>query len=123
MFEDNIPGFILLKKRIKRKELTNWAKDKSSDFNGDSSTEALKYFLFDFKEDLIQSFNNHITFKVESVEIEEVNDMELNLIFEIEESYTAFHKPEEKKLTVILVNGSNIYSLDYSGFEIGFKPS
>ena len=62
---------VLFKKKIKRAELINWAESNGADFNNDSSIEAIKYFLYDFKEDLIKHFNSLMTFKVESVNIEE----------------------------------------------------
>ena len=113
---------VLLTKKIKRVELINWAENNGADFNNDSSIEAIKYFLYDFKEDLIKYFNNLMTFKVESVNIEEVNLDYVNIIFEIEASYPSFHKPAEKKIIMILVDGAELYDVNYSGFEIDFKP-
>lgn len=113
---------VLFTKKIKRIELINWAENNGADFNNDSSIEAIKYFLYDFKEDLIKYFNNLMTFKVESVNIEEVNLDYVNIIFEIEASYPTFHKPAEKKILMILVDGAELYDVNYSGFEIDFKP-
>jgi hypothetical protein len=113
---------VLFKKKIKRAELINWAKSNGADFNNDSSIEAIKYFLYDFKEDLIKHFNSLMTFKVESVNIEEINLDYVNIIFEIEASYPSFHKPAEKKNLMILVDGAELYDVNYSGFEIDFKP-
>ncbi len=49
MIEDNKVYNILLIKKVKRNELINWAEKKGADFNNDSSIEAIKYFLYDFK--------------------------------------------------------------------------
>lgn len=121
MFEDNIVYNILLKKKVKRNELINWAENKGANFNNDSSIEAIKYFLYDFKLDLVQYFNNYITLKVETINIEEINQEFLNVIFEIEESYPMVHKPEINEIMIILVNGAEIHQLNYVGFEIAFK--
>lgn len=123
MIEDNKVYNILLIKKVKRNELINWAEKKGADFNNDSSIEAIKYFLYDFKTDLVQSFNSFITFKVEEINIEEIDKEHLNVIFEIEESYPTFHKPEINEILVILVNGAEIHKLNYTGFEIDFKES
>jgi hypothetical protein len=112
---------VILKRRIKRTELVGWAQSKSPDFNNDTSTKALQYFLDDFKDDLLKSFNEHITFNVESIHIEEVDNDNLNLIFEIEKSIPSFHNAEKKEIMLILVKGAELYSLNYSGFEIDFK--
>ena len=119
--KDNTRYNVLLKRKTKRTELIRWAQVKSPDFNNDISTKALQYFLDDFKDDLIKSFNKHITFDVESIQIEEVDNDNLNLIFEIEKSYPSFHDPEKKEIMLIPVNGADIHSLNYSGFEIDFR--
>lgn len=113
---------VLFKKKTKRVELINWAETNGADFNNDSSIEAINYFLYDFKDDLIRYFNNLMTFKVESINIEVIDLEYVNIIFEIEASYPLFHKPEEKKILIILENDAQLYDVNYSGFEIDFKP-
>ena len=111
---------VLFKRKISRTKLIDWAEKKGADFNNDDSIEAINYFIDDYKNDLIEHFNNLMTFKVESIIIEEIDSVFVNVIFKIEESYPSFHKPEEKKILLLLVNGAVLHKVNYIGFEIDF---
>lgn len=112
---------ILLSKTITRYALINWAESKEVVFNEDYSIKAIQYHLYDFKNDLISFFNESIDFSVDSLYIKEINEIDIEIIFEIEKCYTSFHKPEKKEILLIPITDGNLYSLDYTGFKIDFK--
>lgn len=112
---------VLLKKVVDKKNLLQWAINKSDDFNGDESIQAINYFLYDFKDEVIQLHYHPITFKLDNIYIEELNDKKWKLVFEVEKSYTAFHDIDNHKIKVIPVNGGNLFELNYKGLEIDFK--
>lgn len=112
---------ILLKKKVKRTVLVKWIENNGFDFSLGSSTEAIQYYLYDFKKELLEFFNSTMNLKPESVDIEEIDSDYLIIIFETEPCYPSFHNSEKSDLVVIWESEAEIYTLNYSGFEIEFK--
>ena len=112
---------ILLKKKVTKADLINWAENHGINFDGVYSIQAIQYYLYDFKKDLSDFFANSMNLNPESIEIEEIDSENLRITFKTEACYPSFHKPKNTELTVIWESDPNVYSLNYFGFEIDFE--